>query len=59
MTDEEWGENEKKNWVEEVGEEKMAPVFSYRYCSYDHVGGAGRFLASLCPVKVNLVVYLG
>ena len=33
------------------------------YCSYDHVGGAGRLLGrllvSLWPVKVNLVVYLG
>ena len=28
VADEEWGENvKKKNWVEEVGEEKMATVF--------------------------------
>ena len=46
----------KKDWVEEVGEKKMATVFSY---SYDRIGGAGRLLVSLSPVNVNLVVYLG
>ena len=28
-------------------------------CRYGRVGGAGRLLVSLSPVKVNLVVYLG
>ena len=27
MADEEWGEYEKKDWVEEVGEKNMAAVF--------------------------------
>ena len=45
----------RKDWVEEV-REKNGGCFSY---SYDRVGGAGRLLVSLCPVKVNLVVQLG
>ena len=56
MADEEWGEVKKKDWVEEVGEKKNGGCFSY---SYDRIGGAGRLLVSLSPIKVNLVVYLG
>lgn len=45
-----------------VGEKKMAPVFhtcTVHLYRYDLVGGAGRLIASLCPVNGNLVVYLG
>ena len=51
MADEEWGKNEKKDW----DEGKLKRVVLYD----DRVGGAGRLLVSLPPVKVNLVVYLG
>ena len=45
-----------KDWVEEVGEKKMAGVFH----SYDSVGGgAGPLLVSVSPVKVNLDYYSG
>ena len=50
-----WGENKKKDWVEEVGE-KTGGCFSY---SYDCVGGAGKLLLSPSPVNVNLVIYFG
>ena len=56
VADEEIGQKWKKRlgrgsrWKENGG------YFSY---SYDRVGGAGRFLVSLSPVKVNIVAYLG
>ena len=52
VASEEWGENE-KDWVEKVGEKKMAAVFSY-----DVMMGAGRLFVFL-PRKSNLVYYLG
>ena len=48
-----WGENKKKDWIEEVGE-KTGGSFSY---SYDCVGGASRLLLSPSPVNVSLVIY--
>ena len=55
LADEEWGKNEKKHWVEKVGEKKMAAVFH----AVINVGGAGRLLVSLPPFKVNMVASLG
>ena len=54
MAGEEWGKNE-KDWVEKVGEKKMAAVFSYDRA---HVG-AGRLFCVFLPRKSNLVDYLG
>ena len=50
LAGEEWGENE-KDWVEKVGEKKMAAVFSY-----DESRLAFRVFL---PRKSNLVDYLG
>ena len=51
MVDEEWGEYEKKkDWVEEVGEKKVAAALIVQV---EQVG------LCLFPVKVNLVDYLG
>ena len=47
---EEWGENE-KDWVEKVGEKKMAAVFSY-----DVMMEAGRLFVFFFPVKVIWLV---
>ena len=46
LAGEEWGENE-KDWVEKVGEKKMAAVLSY-----DVMMGAGRLFVFFFPVKV-------
>lgn len=54
--------SKKKDQVDEVGEKKMAHLFhtyTVHLYRYDHVGGAGRLIVSLCPVNGNLVVYLG
>ena len=46
------GANMKKDWVEEVGEKKMASVLIVQ-------GDLKQVALSLPPVKVNLVDYLG
>ena len=61
VADEEWSENEKnkknkKRLVRGSRWKADGGCFSY---NYDRVGGVGRLLLSLSPVKVNLADYLG
>ena len=51
VADEEWGENE-KDWVEKVGEKKMAAVFSYDRVRTDVRGSRYWRLVFFFPVKV-------
>ena len=47
VASEEWGGENEENWVEKVGEKKMAAVYSY-----DVMMGAGRLFVFFFPVKV-------
>lgn len=51
MADEEWGENEKKDWVNEVGEKKMAAVLIQLWlCRWSRYSCS--LLVSLSPVNI-------